>query len=313
MVVLTRTADPTADLVITELTARGVPVARFDPADFPLSVRLTARLGGGAGLTGRIRLLAGNREVDLADVRAVYYRRPSPFTFLTLAPEDRPWAIAQARYGLGGVLMALPGCRYVNHPDAVAAAEPKPVQLATAHAVGLPAPPTIVTDSVDDARAFAAEVGPIVYKPIHHAPYHKDGRPAAVWTTEVDPSQFDATIRQTAHLFQAKIDKVADVRVTVVGDRVFAAIARDAELDWRTRQDRLAWQPVEPPSETVKAMLAYLDRFGLAFGCFDFAVDHAGRWWFLECNPNGQWAFIQEKTGIPIAAAFADLLATGRA
>ncbi|WP_066892522.1 ATP-grasp ribosomal peptide maturase [Carbonactinospora thermoautotrophica] len=311
MVVLTRIADPTADMVIRELTARGVPVVRFDPADFPMTVRLTARVGDGTGITGR--LLAGNREVDLGSVRAVYYRRPSPFTFITLRPEDRPWAIAQARYGLGGVLMALPGARYVNHPDAVAAAEPKPVQLATAHDAGLRVPPTIITDSVDDVRAFVAEVGPIVYKPLYHAPYQVGGQPAAVWTTEVDPSQLDATIRQTAHLFQAKVNKTADVRVTVVGDRVFAAIVRDAELDWRTRQDQLDWQPVEPPGEVAKAMLDYLDRFGLAFGCFDFAVDRDGGWWFLECNPNGQWGFIQKATGAPIAAAFADLLATGRA
>ncbi|KWX02260.1 hypothetical protein TH66_11015 [Carbonactinospora thermoautotrophica] len=37
------------------------------------------------------------------------------------------------------------------------------------------------------------------------------------------------------------------------------------------------------------------------------------RWWFLECDPNGQWAFAQDKTGMPIAAAFADLLTAGRA
>jgi hypothetical protein len=35
VVVITRRHDPTADLVILRLAARGVPVARFDVGDFP--------------------------------------------------------------------------------------------------------------------------------------------------------------------------------------------------------------------------------------------------------------------------------------
>jgi hypothetical protein len=44
------------------------------------------------------------------------------------------------------------------------------------------------------------------------------------------------------------------------------------------------------------------------YGAFDFSIDRDGGWWFLECNPNGQWGFITEATGIPIASAIADLL-----
>ena len=52
----------------------------------------------------------------------------------------------------------------------------------------------------------------------------------------------------------------------------------------------------------------YLEAFGLAFGCFDFAVDPDGVPWFLECNPNGQWAWMEDPTGAPMTSAFADLL-----
>jgi hypothetical protein len=40
----------------------------------------------------------------------------------------------------------------------------------------------------------------------------------------------------------------------------------------------------------------------------DFGVDAAGRWQFFECNPNGQWGWIEQETGLPIAAAIARLL-----
>ncbi|MGH3806966.1 MAG: hypothetical protein ACRDRU_10105 [Pseudonocardiaceae bacterium] len=44
------------------------------------------------------------------------------------------------------------------------------------------------------------------------------------------------------------------------------------------------------------------------FGAFDFSVTPDGRWWFLECNPAGQWGWIAEETGLPIAGAIADEL-----
>jgi len=31
-------------------------------------------------------------------------------------------------------------------------------------------------------------------------------------------------------------------------------------------------------------------------------------WWFLECNPVGQWGWLVEETGLPIADAIADEL-----
>jgi glutathione synthase/RimK-type ligase-like ATP-grasp enzyme len=53
---------------------------------------------------------------------------------------------------------------------------------------------------------------------------------------------------------------------------------------------------------------ALLDRLGLRFGALDFVVTPDGEWWFLECNPNGQWAWIEDETGLPIASALADAL-----
>ncbi|MEL5957639.1 hypothetical protein AADR41_23270 [Streptomyces sp. CLV115] len=31
----------------------------------------------------------------------------------------------------------------------------------------------------------------------------------------------------------------------------------------------------------------------------------------LECNPNGQWAWLEDAAGLPITAAIADLLESG--
>jgi hypothetical protein len=48
-------------------------------------------------------------------------------------------------------------------------------------------------------------------------------------------------------------------------------------------------------------------RLGLRFAAMDFVVTPDGEWWF-QCNPNGQWAWIEAETALPITAALADAL-----
>jgi len=57
------------------------------------------------------------------------------------------------------------------------------------------------------------------------------------------------------------------------------------------------------PTEVAKACIALTQNLGLRFGALDFVLDPVGQLWFLEINPNGQWAWIETRTGHPIAAA----------
>ncbi|KWX03843.1 30S ribosomal protein S6 modification protein RimK [Carbonactinospora thermoautotrophica] len=311
MLVITSLEDPTADLVIAELYSRSVPVTRFDSGDFPAMLAVAARVGGGRGWHGWLE--TPSRVVDLTAVRAVYYRRPSGFCFPHLDPQDARFAVAQARYGLGGVLASLPGCLYVNHPHRIADAEFKPAQLAVAVEVGFTVPATLITSDPDAAREFVKEHGPVVYKPLAVPAYEIDGIPCTIHVAEVATDELDEGVAGTAHLFQARVDKTADVRVTVVGERVFCVRIDSADglLDWRTDYDQLTYTVVDPPDGIRRALRAFVGRFGLVYGAFDFALTGDGEWVFLECNPSGQYAWLEPYTGLPLTAAIADLLTRG--
>jgi glutathione synthase/RimK-type ligase-like ATP-grasp enzyme len=47
---------------------------------------------------------------------------------------------------------------------------------------------------------------------------------------------------------------------------------------------------------------------GLNFGCIDLIVRPTGDYVFLECNPNGQWLWIELATGQKISASIAEWL-----
>lgn len=315
VLVLSGPDDATADSVVAELGGRGVPIVRMDIGEFPLSMAMTAWLTRG---TWRGELFTADRIVDLAEVASVYYRRPTRFTFPDdMSDADAVFAGAEAQFGVGGVLAALDGVLWVNNPARVAFAEYKPVQLRVASDCGLAVPRTLVTNDHCAARDFAAAVGgEIVCKTLSSLVLSEGGQPRITYTTLIDLTMVDPlSLAATAHLLQEWVPKRYDARVTMIGHRPFAvAIHADndaARIDWRADYDALTYAPLSTPEHIIAGMIRYLHAFGLEFGAFDFTVTPHGDWVFLECNPSGQWLWLQEHVGIPIAAALAELLAKG--
>ncbi|MGW2938981.1 ATP-grasp ribosomal peptide maturase [Streptomyces sp. NPDC001156] len=309
VLVCTQHEDATADLVITELNRRRVPVVRLDPGrDFPAPAQLAARTGA-RGWGGRLTI--GQHRVDLSAVRALYHRRPHAYP-TDSSEQGARFAAQENRRGLGGVLGALPGCLYLSHPQAIARAEYKPAQLDAAGRVGLTAPATLITNDPLEAKAFCAEA-PTVYKPLHAGTYEVEGEPTGIWAAPVKPGELDDAVSHSAHLFQAQVPKVADVRVVVVGEQSFCALitAPPGVVDWRAAYRNLSYEVVDCPQGVRRALVAFLAGFGLNFGAFDFAMTADGAWWFLECNPNGQWAWLEAAADLTITTAIADLLENG--
>ncbi|MNY38950.1 RimK-like ATP-grasp domain protein [compost metagenome] len=104
------------------------------------------------------------------------------------------------------------------------------------------------------------------------------------------------------------------MRVTVVGDRVFSAAIHsqadeDSTVDWRRGDSvNLRHEVISLPEPVAMRCVELVRRLGLRYGAIDLVEDPEGRFWFLECNPNGQWAWIENRTGLPIAAAIVDQL-----
>ena len=99
-----------------------------------------------------------------------------------------------------------------------------------------------------------------------------------------------------------------------MGDEVFA-VAIDASLqaaaraDWRRAGRGADHRIVELEPAACERCHALCRAYNLAFAAIDLAVEK-GTIWFFEINPNGQWAWLEEATGIPIARALARLFAS---
>lgn len=315
ILVLSSPDDSTADAVAAELSRRSMPVVRMDLGDFPAGLSVRTHIDGARW---RGALTGDTQRVDLADIRSIYYRRPTRFAFPEdLSDADRVFATEEARLGLGGVLAAM-DVLWVNDPIRVAAAEYKPLQLTVAARCGLATPATLITNDHRAVIEFAsARNGPIVCKALSPIAHSENGEVRITFTTVVDPSVIDPdAVAVTAHLFQAWVPKDYEVRVTMVGETAFAvaidATSDTARVDWRSDYDALIYAPTDVPQLVLDGMSRYLGTLGLSYGAFDFIVKPGGEWVFLECNPAGQWLWLERTTELPIAAAFADVLIGGR-
>lgn len=314
VLVVSNRDDLTADWLLVELHRRGAQVVRFNTEDYPRDVALTWNPAAG----GKLQL--PDAAIALVDVEAVWYRRP----LAPQPPDDvdgdlAAWAVREAQEALDGVWRTS-DARWVNHPDANALAGCKPEQLRRAARAGFDVPATIVTNDAAQLRAFAASCNePLVCKPLYDGWVASASADRIFWTTRFDLADNDALedLAGEPYLFQALVPKRYDVRVTVIGNDAFSVAIDsqdipDSEIDWRRSDVENLDHRVEnldPP--LARRCVDLVASYGLAFGAIDLARRPDGGYTFFELNPNGQWAWIEQRTGLPLRARLADLLLDG--
>ncbi|HSZ30711.1 MAG TPA: hypothetical protein VK784_13275 [Pseudonocardiaceae bacterium] len=133
--------------------------------------------------------------------------------------------------------------------------------------------------------------------------------------TDEDLTDLDQ-VALTAHQVQHYVDKTMDVRVVIVGDRIFPVaihpLSQAARIDFRTDYRALRHEVIELPDAVEQGIRRFMTESGLLLASMDFSVDRDGRYYFLESNPaGGQYGWLEAKTGVPLTEAVADLLAQG--
>jgi glutathione synthase/RimK-type ligase-like ATP-grasp enzyme len=312
LLIVTQRGDLTADWLIRELEERDADFVRFNTEDYPSSVSVVWRPAEAA-------LRIGGRDLLLDEVTAVWYRRPaSPRLPDTDDPEAATWAARESAEALIGVWRTLDAL-WVNHPDSNRLAESKLEQLQAAEALGFDTPATLVTNDGEALAAFVeshAAAG-VVCKPLWRGRLVRGGREQLFFTSRLDPSTVRANdVGPEPYLFQEHVPKLYDIRVTVIGRDAFAARIEsqgttDTETDWRRgTPGALRHEAESLPADLADRCVALCVNYGLQFGAIDLARRPDGGHTFFEINPNGQWAWVEQRTGLPLRAALADLLLT---
>ncbi len=135
------------------------------------------------------------------------------------------------------------------------------------------------------------------------------GERKVFFVKEVDPCALDLAY---PWFVQERIEGEEEVTVVYVDGKTFAANApRDSfggEDSRKSLMEKPApWPRCELSPEDERAIKGFMDETGYRFGRFDF-IRKDGELWFLELNPNGQWAWLDEKNEHGLVSMVADAI-----
>lgn len=132
----------------------------------------------------------------------------------------------------------------------------------------------------------------------------------SIYTRRLEVEALDAkSFRYCPILLQEEIPRVSDVGATFIGRHCFVAdIKSDTPLvDWRDPSIVLDYSVSSLDTATLQLCRRMLTELGLVYGAFDFIRMPNGKLVFLEVNPTGEWAWLEEILDFPMRDAFVEV------
>lgn len=288
----------------------GANASLLDLSKFPQQMHLTMSYKN--SIRNFSLCLSNQVDLPLGDCKVIWSRRPQPFDpHPEIVQEShRRFAYSESHEAFSGLWQAIDAF-WINHPIRDEVASHKAYQLRIAQEVGFNIPTTLITNDPGAAQNFIADQGydKTVYKSFLAT--EQEWRETRLLRHE-ELALIDC-VRYAPVIFQEYIPAGIDLRITIVGEQIFASAIHSKDVnykvDYRMEMSRARIEPFHLPEDIEQKLHKYMKKLGIVYGAIDMRVTPEGRYVFFEINPAGQWLFIEERTGQPITTAFANLLA----
>lgn len=200
---------------------------------------------------------------------------------------------------------------WINNSISNSKISQKPHQLSLAIESGLYIPNTVITNNYLDVLPLFEE-GRVVYKTL--SSFYTQGE--AIYTNEVSEALITKSaenITTAPGIYQTLIEKSHELRVMVVGENIFTVRINSQHnpkttLDWRRQPLEEMYEPDVLSKDTEHSLMKFHKKADIVYAAYDFVVDRYGRELFLECNPTGQWLWLESKLPLNVCEAMANEL-----
>ena len=318
ILIITHTGDNlSVDKVIQCIEEAGGSAVRFDVDLYPLQTTLTTTFHDNQW-SSLLHTPTGIHRLE--DVTAVWYRRSHGLgkgLQQATAPEYLPAMLGEIRHTLMGMLEGLP-CFQIERFSVYRRLDSKEEQLKKAALNGLLIPATCISNDPGQVKEFISrQRGPVVTKmQSAFAIYHGEEE-QVLFTTEVTTDGMNnmEALRLCPMMFQEKLEKKLELRVTIVGKTLFAfgidsQKLDNAKTDWRKEGRTMIndWQPYELPIPLQERLLAFMDAYGLNYGAIDLILTPDDVYYFLEVNAAGEYFWLDRLCNYAISRQIAAVL-----
>ena len=251
----------------------------------------------------------------------VWLRRPvKPVLPESLHPEDYENAKKENSMFYQTIWHVIaPQAIWINPFNTISSINSKMLQLKVAATAGLNVPDTMISNDPTEIKKYISKYGQgnIVYKTLYPMVwlFNNEVRLTYTNTISLDDLPKDRALQSTPGIFQQKINKSYELRITYFGDH-YIAIKIDSQIhpkgimDWRyVPTHELVLEKITLPDKIDQSCRKLMQYFGVIFGCFDFIVTPDNEYYFLEINEQGQFLWIEEvNSEIKMLDAFTNFL-----
>lgn len=324
ILIVTNKEDIHPTPVIEHFERMGIPFFRLNTESLLSEYDFEWICSTATGSDFRIRNIQTGLEVYGHEIGSVWERRPLVPSELRFSNIDQinSHNLKEA-HGFLSFLLYYLGDRYsLGHHLYDRSSASKMLQLDIARDLGMKIPDTCFSNEKSAVETFAKKHGVVCLKSIDNDNiwFEETLREHVLYTQAVKSAELMAlpeeAFSQTVCYLQEYIEKAYELRITVVDSNVFACKIdsqqmdkTSGQIDWRQGLDCGIKHSEYPLPESVADFCrVFLQKVHLNFGCFDFIVTPEGEYVFLECNPNGQWLWIEQETGMDISKCIADTL-----
>lgn len=318
ILIVTHSADNTStQIVINHILEAGGEAIRFDVDRYPLETSLTTSFQDNRW---RILLDTGSAVHDLDDVTAVWYRRSFNLGKGLQTVIDQEYLRATAeevKRTLMGMLEGL-NCFHMARHSVYRRLDSKEEQLKVAVRNGLLIPDTCISNNPEKVSRFIQEQGGSVISKMQSSfAIYREAEEHVVFTNAVtaDHLQELDTLQYCPMVFQQRVEKKLELRVTIVGQEVFAFSidsqkVDNARVDWRKEGANMVneWQPYTLPDEIQTKLLSFMDDYGLNYGAIDLILSPDDQYYFLEVNAAGEFFWLDRLCNHAISRQIAAVL-----
>lgn len=313
VLLITNKTDITTDFIVRQLTTKKIRFYRLNTEEIGVTVSLCFDFRKKKySLNDSVK----NISIDLLHVKSVYFRRPEiNSVFPDTTPAEANFLKGELMFTLEGLYKILQNAFWFNHVEAIRKAENKIFQLMLAAEIGFVLPESMITNQPESAFVFY-ETGNrnCIIKPIRSGLVEAETEEGVIFTSSVQlhSNNIERIVNCPVYL-QHQIEKQFDIRITVVGNTVYAASIHsqgneESIVDWRKSISPLDHSRIDLPDHIVSKCLALTKKLNLNFGAIDMILNKEGEYIFLEINPNGQWAWIENRLQYPISEAITNIL-----
>ena len=302
--------DLSCDRVVAHLRRSGTSYFRLNSEDVQdlavIAVPNEARVS--------IRSDEFNVQLERDTLKAIYFRRgvyPRESVTARHSAQEQlsrsHWSVFMRSF------MVFDSCFWINHPAATYKAEHKAIQLSVARSIGFDIPRTVITNDASGVAEAALGSPKVAIKGLDTVLVWEDGFETFGYTNLVDTELATLSHLRSAPLIaQEALENKLDLRVTVMGQRVWCASVthkgEPIEGDWRLHDKNTAFEYFELPRDISRKCRDLCQALGLAFGAIDLALQD-DTYFFLEINPTGEWGWLVDQANFPIDVAVAEALA----